>query len=580
MIRHAWPLVTAAGMRARDRHTIEVLGVPGELLMESAGRSLAEAVLSLRADRSRVRVVAGSGNNGGDGLVAARHLALAGVPVRIHLVGDPARMRGDAARNLERARRVGLEVGDAGSFAPEAAGRDLVVDAVFGTGLARPVEGAIAEVLRLVGEARRAGARVVAADLPSGLHADTGQPLGPVPPADLTVTFGLPKLGLALEPGRSLAGRVLVARIGIADELPAGIGIPTGGEAVLPTARAVAAALPPRPPEGHKGRFGHVLVVAGSPGKTGAAALAALGAHRAGAGLVTVACSEAVHAVLASKLTEAMTAPLPAGPDGALGLSAVGPVLELAAERDVVVLGPGLGRGEETVAAVRRLSAELPEAVVIDADGLFALPDPGALKGRRPLPIVTPHPGEAARLLGLSPAEVNGDRIGAAARLAEGGGAVALLKGAATVSAEPGGRIAVNPTGGPVLGTGGTGDVLAGVVGGLLAQGLDPFTAAWVGAYIHGLAGDALARRRGNAGILAGEVADAVPGVLRRLRRLAMTADRLPEEEGRDAGGAGPGPGAGEWLSRQGLLLPFPEPGGHPLAGSRPRRGPAGGGRG
>ncbi len=580
MIRDAWPLVTAAGMRARDLHTIEALGVPGDLLMESAGRALAEAALPLLADRARARVIAGSGNNGGDGLVAARHLALAGVAVRIHLVGDPGRLRGDAARNLERARRLGLEVEDAGGLRPARADRELLIDAVFGTGLSRPVEGPAAEVLRLVAEARARGARVVAADLPSGLDADTGSPLGPVPPADLTVTFGLPKLGLALEPGRSLAGRVLVARIGIADDLPAGAS--AEAEAMLPTARAAAAALPPRPPEGHKGRFGHVLVVAGSHGKTGAAALAALGAARVGAGLVTVACSEAVHDVLEVKLTEAMTAPLPAGPAGALGLEAVDRVLELAIERDVVVLGPGLGREPETVAAVRRMVGGLSGPLVVDADGLFALPDPAALKGRRSPPIVTPHPGEAGRLLGRSPAEVNADRVRSARDLAEGGGAVAVLKGAATVCAEAGGRISVNPTGGPALATGGTGDVLAGMVGGLLAQGLDPFGAAWVGAFVHGLAGDLLARRRGSAGVLAGEVAEVVPEVLRRLRRLAAGRPRPSDASGGreepDGGRFGADPDARGWISRHGLLLPFPEPGSDPLAGPGRRRGAPGGG--
>lgn len=575
MIRDAWPLATAAGMRARDLHTIEALGVPGDLLMESAGRALAEAALRLLAGRDRVRVVAGGGNNGGDGLVAARHLALAGVSVRIHLVGDPGRLRGDAARNLERARRLGLEVEDAGALRPVRPDRELLLDAVFGTGLSRPVEGAAAEVLRLLGEARGRGARVVAADLPSGLDADTGRPLGPVPAADVTVTFGLPKLGLALEPGRTLAGRVLVARIGIADELPPGA--TAGPEAVLPTARAAAAALPARPSEGHKGRFGHVLVVAGSPGKTGAAALAALGAARIGAGLVTVACSGAVNDVLEVKLTEAMTAPLPNGPGGALGLAAVEPVLELAAGRDVVVLGPGLGRAPETVSAVRRLVAELRGPLVVDADGLFALPEPGALKGRRPLPIVTPHPGEAGRLLGSTPAEVNADRVRTAASLAHAGGAVAVLKGAATVCADPGGWISVNPTGGPALATGGTGDVLAGMVGGLLAQGLDPFAASWVAAYVHGLAGDLLARRRGSAGVLAGEVAEAVPEALRRLRRLGTGP--APGEGDPGGGWAGRSGAPAEGISRSGLLLPFPESGGDPLARARARRGAPGGRR-
>ena len=265
-----WPLVGAEGMRALDRHTIEELGVPGPVLMESAGRAVAEAVLARRP--RRVHVVCGAGNNGGDGLVAARHLHALGVEVDVALLGAP---RGDAAAQLERARAFGVAEGDG-------AGADLIVDAIFGTGLARAVEGAAARAIQAI-NAREAC--VVAVDLPSGLDADTGQVHGVAVRADETITFGLPKLGLALEPGRSLAGAVSVARIGIAERAPG-----VEAEAELWTRAGAAALLPERRSEGHKGSFGHVLVVAGAEGKTVAAALATRAAIRGGAGLVTLAC--------------------------------------------------------------------------------------------------------------------------------------------------------------------------------------------------------------------------------------------------------------------------------------------------
>ncbi|MEB2343250.1 MAG: NAD(P)H-hydrate dehydratase [Deltaproteobacteria bacterium] len=539
-----WPLVGAAAMRALDRHTIETLGVAGALLMESAGRAVAEAVLTARAAAARpgdVLVVCGAGNNGGDGLVAARHLALLGVPVRAALVAEPKRLAPDAAANLTRARAAGVPVAIGAPL--RTAGAAVIVDALFGTGLTRPVTGAVAAAIQRIATARP-GACVVAVDLPSGLDADTGQCHGPCVAADLTVTIALPKLGLALEPGRTLAGRIVVARIGIADAAPG-----VRADAELWTAPAAAARLPARPPDGHKGSFGHVLLIAGARGTTGAAALAAEAAARAGAGLVTIACPAGVNEILEVKCTEMMTAPVPDGAEGGLAAAALGALLALARERDVVALGPGIGRTEETRKLVRELAPRIARPLVVDADGLFPFGAPargregalGALKGRRAATILTPHPGEAARLLGASAADVNRDRVGSARRLAEGSGAVVVLKGAATVVAAPDGRVAVNPTGGPALGTGGTGDVLTGVIAALLAQERPSrrggaFESAVLGAWLHGQAGDRLSARRGRAGVLAGEVAAELPEAIEALRRGAA--------EGRGTGAA--------------LALPFP----------------------
>ena len=429
-------------------------------------------------------------------------------------------MRGDAARNLERAERAGV-VFAAARWRAEPG--DLLVDALFGTGLARALEGEAAAAVRKL-LAARAQCRVLAVDLPSGLDADTGQPTGPCVQADLTVTLGLPKLGLALEPGRSLAGRVLVGRIGIADEAP-GVAI----RSWLLTRRGAGALLPARPADGHKGSFGHVLVAAGSRGKAGAAALAALAAARAGAGLVTVACPEGVNAILQTRCSEAMTAPLPESLEGELAAEAAEPLLALARARDVLALGPGLGRGAAPRELVRRVVARAPVPLVLDADALFAFAgELEALRACGAPAVLTPHPGEAAALLGSEPAEINRDRVAAARRLAEGSGAVALLKGAATVVAEPGGRVRINPTGGPVLAAGGSGDVLTGVIAGLLAQGLAPFEAACVGCFLHGAAGDRLARQLGPVGVLASELAGALPGAAEALRAAAREAAAAP----------------------------------------------------
>lgn len=518
--RRVWPLVGAAGMRALDRHTIDALGVPGEVLMESAGRAVAEIALEMLRPGERVVVLCGTGNNGGDGFVIARHLHAEGMDVRVVLLGDAARLRGDAGANHARALRTEVPFEGTRWRLPSAG---LAIDALFGTGLDRAVAGPIAGAIRRLNATRAAkgGAlRTLAVDLPSGLCADTGQVLGIAVEADVTVTIGLPKLGLALEPGRSLAGRVRVARIGIADVAP---DAPRAAE--LWTALGAAEHLPARPTSGHKGTFGHALIVAGSEGKTGAAALAAEGAARVGAGLVTIGCPAGLHDILEMKCTEAMTSPLPDTPARGLAANAEEAVLALAATRSAVGLGPGIGREEETLALARALAKRLETPLALDADGLYAFAEePGLLAARRAPTLLTPHPGEAAGLLGCTAADVNRDRPGAARALAGQTGAVVVLKGAATVIAAPDGRLAVNPTGGPALGSGGTGDVLLGMVTGLLAQGLAAFEAGTLAAWLHGFAADRLAESTGPAGLLAGDLARAIPEAAQALRSRAGAA--------------------------------------------------------
>jgi len=508
MLSDRWPLATAAEMRALDRYTIDGMGVPGELLMESAGQALARHALALLgASGGEVWCYCGAGNNGGDGLVVARLLQLRGVTARVVLVGERTRFTPEAASNFVRAERAGVRLVKG---APPRGG--VIVDAIFGTGLTRRVEGAAARAIRRI-NASRPACRVLAVDVPSGVDADSGQVLGVAVQADLTLALGLPKLGLTQEPARSLAGEILVARIGIADSAPS-----VALAAECWTRAAAARELPARPRAGHKGSFGHVLIAGGSRGKAGAAALAARGAARGGAGLVTVACPSSQSAILQRTSREAMTAPLAESRRGTFARAAGEELLALARERGALVLGPGCGRDAETSAALRAFALGAAAPLVLDADGLVAFAGRvSELRERRAPSVLTPHPGEAGILLGMTPRAVNAARPALARELAKETGAVVVLKGAGSVIAAPSGQIAVNPTGGPVLGTGGTGDVLAGLVGTFLAQRVSAFEAAALAAFVHGAAGDLVAARRGSRGALAGEIADAIPEVLREL---------------------------------------------------------------
>jgi len=520
-------------MRELDRYTIASLEVAGEVLMESAGRSVVDFILARARDvlappDAEVMVFCGPGNNGGDGFVIARHLAQLGVPVRTLLLGEMERLSGDAALNGRRAENAGCAVEPAWPLLRALSPRGVVVDALFGTGLARDLEGEAAElVAHLNSQGLSNGWWRVAVDLPSGLNADTGQVMGEGFGVDATVTVNAPKIGLALEPGRQLAGEIWVARIGIADGLPEDAHGRAREGVELWTSVFAARELPQRRPDGHKGSFGHILVVGGSRGLSGAAALTATAAARSGVGLVTVGCPASLNDVLEAQCTEVMTAPLPETPESGLARAALEPIVELAEGRDVVALGPGVGRDQETQALVREVAARVSAPMVIDADGLNAFASsPGALRDRPGATILTPHPGEAARLLGSRADAINADRVGAARELARLTGAVVLLKGAGTVVANPEGRAIINPTGGPNLATGGSGDVLTGLVAALLAQQLQPMEAAGLAAYLHGRAGDRVARRQGEAGLMAGELAEEMPGAMQELREEGRKGDQ------------------------------------------------------
>jgi NAD(P)H-hydrate epimerase len=513
------PIATAAEMRELDRRAAEECGIPTLLLMENAG---AEAVRELLlafplAEAQRILVVCGRGNNGGDGFVMARRLLGRGTAVRTVLAAPRGELGGDARANLEILDRLGaapIELPDAGGLPAlrEDLGRaDLVVDALLGTGMRGAAQGWMADVIEAVNRSDRP---VVSVDIPSGLGADDPEPAGPSIRAALTVTFGCLKPSLVLPPASALAGRIRVADIGLPRTLWGGREPAMG----LLTPSDVAPAFPRRDAMAHKGDFGHVLVVAGSTGKTGAAALAALGAQRVGAGLVTVAVPSGLHDILEVKLTEAMTVPLPETGSRTIAHEALDPLLRLAEGKRAVVIGPGLGVHPDTQRLIRDLVRRLRIPIVLDADGLnaFAGQAPALRRDEGDL-VLTPHPGECARVLGLPVDRLLRDRVALIRKLAAGCRLTVVLTMARTLVGDATGGVAVVPTGNPGMATGGTGDVLAGAVGGLIATGVSAPAAARAGAYVHGLAGDIAAARLGQAAMLAGDLLDALPAAIRGL---------------------------------------------------------------
>jgi NAD(P)H-hydrate epimerase len=517
-------ILTGEQMRSVDRRAIDGLGIPGLELMEAAGRGVAEALLrdEPSAATNGVVILCGTGNNGGDGLVAARRLAARGVPLRVLLFGRADAVTGDAALNLRAARAAGIAVeevpdGPAWDLAkPAVPGRGVVLDALLGTGVRGGARGVVAAAIAHLASSR---ARVFSVDLPSGVNADTGAIEGPAVRAERTYTLCRPKVALVLEPAAALAGLWSVIPIGIPDHAVAAEGSPfewLDADAVRPL-------LPPRPRDAHKGTYGHLLVVAGSLGKAGAAVLAARGALRAGVGLVTAAVPRSSLATVAAAQAEVMTEALPETRAGCLARSASTRILALLRARDALAIGPGLGIAPDTRTALAAVLARRPGSAVLDADGLNAFAPPGRkslrlVAGEHPL-VLTPHPGEAGRLLGTSAAAVQADRPGSARALAEATGAVVVLKGQATVVASPGGALCFNASGNPGMATAGTGDVLTGVIGALLARGLPARDAARLAVFLHGDAGDRAAKARGQEGMIASDLLEELPAAAAALTR-------------------------------------------------------------
>lgn len=507
------PVFTAAEMRALDARAIAELGIPGPRLMEAAGAGAARLIAARFAPirGRRVLILCGKGNNGGDGFVVARHLRARGARVTVLLAGRRADVKGDAARALGGWRgRLGEiaspeRITTATSALNEA---EVVVDALLGTGLEGPARGLMAALIEAINES---GKPVVTLDLPSGINADRPEMAGPAVRAALTATFAGLKPALLLHPGAACAGEVRVIPIGI-PEPEVGRGIAT----FLLEEADIRPNFPPRRRDAHKGSYGHLLVVAGSVGKTGAAALAGRAALRSGAGLVTIATPASQQPIVAVLGMETMTEPLPETAAQSLSLEGKARILDLAARTDAVALGPGISLDPETQSLVRELVREVPRPMVVDADGLTALAGGlEVLAGAAGPRLLTPHPGEMARMLGVGVAEVQADRIEVVRAFCARHRVWLVLKGAGSIVGAPDGRLFINPTGNPGMATGGSGDVLTGMAGAFLARGLGPLHALQSAVYLHGLAGDLGALRWGEEGLIAGDIIEAIPEALR-----------------------------------------------------------------
>ena len=518
-------VLNAAQMREADRRTIEEIGIPSIVLMENAGHQVVQAMGSAFDDlRSlRVAVLCGRGNNGGDGFVIARTLGQQGVEVGVFLLARAADVRGDARTNLDILARLGLsviEVPDSVAWelhGAEVVRYDLVVDAVFGTGLSKPVAGMFQTVVADVNAAR---APVVAVDVPTGLSAESPTLIGDAIRAFVTVTLAVPKPALVLDPGDNYVGDLVVADIGIP---PAVIDSVAGPRLLLLTRQEVQGLIPPRAAGAHKGDFGRVLVVAGSLGKTGAARLAGLAALRSGAGLVTVATPRSCVSTVAEGAADYMTLPLSEEGD-VVSASALTQVLEFPC--DVIAVGPGLGTGAGPTAFVQGLVERAGVPLVLDADALNALAgEPNQLRGRDGSDLViTPHPGEMGRLCGMDSKTVQADRVSIARDFATEHQVHVVLKGARTLVATPDGAVFVNLTGNPGMATGGTGDVLTGVIAAWLGQLRDTEAACKVAVYLHGQAGDLAVRPQGEVALTASDLAAALGQAVKELVQPAPSA--------------------------------------------------------
>ena len=519
-------ILNATQMRNADQITVDEIGIPSRVLMESAGRAVVanlESLFSDLASRS-VAIICGKGSNGGDALVVARLLHDLDIDVSVFLIGQVADVAGDARANLEAFGRLGgtvVEIDNEQAWdlhVSEVSTCDLVVDGLFGTGLRGPLRGMLETV---IADINGSGLPILSIDLPSGLDANTHDIIGPAIRATLTVGLAAPKIPLVLPPGEALAGDLVIADIGIPNSVIARV---EGPDTRLVTEAELAPVIQPRPAETHKGEVGRVVIVAGSPGKTGAAYLAGIAALRSGAGLVTVATPATCQSTIACLAPEYLTAGLPED-TGQLGDDALAVVASI--QSDVVAIGPGLGTDPATGAFIRELVARRTGPVVLDADGLNAFADdPEALQGREGLELViTPHPGEMARLTGTTTEEVQANRIEIARTFASTHRVTVVLKGHRTLIATPDGTVWVNMTGNPGMATGGTGDVLTGMIAAWIAQLLDTEPACTLAVYLHGLAGDLAEANESEVSLIARDLVDRIGDAV-----LDLTADPQPSD--------------------------------------------------
>ncbi len=507
-------IVTAEQMKNIDRRAIREFGIPGPVLMENAAAALLAEMERFFDGLTGVKVgvICGKGNNGGDGLALARRLSIRGVPVRVALLAPFSSVSGEAKINLSILRKTDVEI------LPNASTRkisdviswsDVLVDAMLGVGLSSPLKGIYAQAVEQINSS---GRPVVAVDIPTGIDADTGAVMGAAVLADLTVTMAFLKRGLVLYPGAHFAGTIRVADIGI----PSAVVEREKITVRLLNQGYAWAGIRHRYPDTHKGDYGHLMVLAGSPGKAGAAVMAARGAIRTGAGLVSVATPNSIVPIIQQQIFEAMCIPSAEGTDGTIGIGAEGELLKAAEKMSACAIGPGLSTHYETVQVVRNLIQRFAIPMVIDADGLNAIAGSvNVLKKVKAPAILTPHPGEMGRLAGLSSVDVQKDRIKIASDFAVKYKVILVLKGAGTVVAGPDGEVFISTTGNAGMATGGTGDVLTGMIGSLLAQDYPAIQAACLGVYLHGLAGDLAAKEKGEMGMIAGDLIEKIPEAIK-----------------------------------------------------------------
>ncbi len=519
-------LVTSSQMRNIDKKTIEGIGIPGLELMEKAGKGVALTAKEMLGDAKNKKVVifCGRGNNGGDGFVVGRYLSEWDAEVEFYLIAKREEVKGDAKTNLEKADKLGLPINEVlnKEEIPSKIEADLIVDALFGTGFTGEITGYMSDVVELINSS---GIPVISIDVTSGLHADTGQFIGPCIKAERTVTMALPKRGHFFFPGKEMSGKVSVVDIGVPDhvveEEKTNLNLITEDE--------VKEILPRRPGDAYKGNCGRVVLIAGSTGMTGAASLASLSSLRAGAGMAILGVPQTLNPILEMKLTEVMTKPLPdVRKKGALALRGLGQIRELLKWGDCCAIGPGLGQHFETIELVRRLVGKITMPTVIDADGLNAIAkDVSILKECQAPLILTPHIGELSRLNGVPIEKIVKDRIKYASDFSKEYNCVLVFKGAPTIISEPDGQTYVNPTGNAGMASAGSGDVLTGIIVGFLAQTLFlrkdeniqkiMIDSACAGVYIHGLTGDLAKEEKGEMGMIAGDMMEKIPQALLKI---------------------------------------------------------------
>src|SRR3989338_142390 len=512
-------IVTAKEMQEIDRIAIDDYGISGIVLMENAAKGVVASLFKKFPDikDKKVGIFAGKGNNGGDGLAVARLLTDEDISVTVYLLSKKDMLKGDAKTNLEKAEEMGVKIFEITSLdeledvKDNILKNDIFIDAIFGTGLTSGVNGYYINVIKFINSSKKF---ILSIDIPSGLSSDTGEIIGGHINADMTVSLCLPKIGEIIYPAAEYVGDLEVVDIGIPESIIDKENIKVN----LIEEKDVIGLLPKRKPDSHKGTYGHLVVIAGSRGKGGAAALSSLSALRAGAGLVTLALPECLNVSFEAAIPEVMTLPLPDTDEGTINESAFDMLIEFLECKSAVLIGPGITTNQSTSSLIKNLIKKISCPMLIDADGLnIATDEIKLLKKKKSPVIVTPHPGEMARLLNTTSKKVQGDRIGAGRRLATKYGIYVILKGARTIIATPDGDVYINPTGNPGMATAGTGDVLSGIIAGFLCQGFSAKDSSILGVYLHGMAGDISASNLSQTALIASDLIRALPEVIKRI---------------------------------------------------------------